>query len=773
MAQIGETELDVRALWRGLWRKAWLIGFLTVAAAIATYVGLGFVDPLYTADTSILIEARESPLTRPPGDSGVPSTDFDTSAIQSQVEVLKSRGIAEAVIDKLDLTHRAEFDPARRASLLRSVLVAIGIGENPTDSTIRQRVMDSYFSHLSVYPLLQSRVIGVEFSASDPKLAAEVAETVADSFVDLQQSSKRESAVAATEWLQQEIERLRGKVAEAEQAVADYRQKHGLFDVDQTGTGTAPGADATNLSTQQLGEINAELARARAARAEAEARSQLVGQLLTQGGAPDASEEVLNSQLIQRLQERQGALRAQIADLSTTLLPTHPRIRALQEQLASLDGQIHDEVGKVLESLKTAALVAKAREESLVKSLNEAKGEVSQSNDQGIELRALQREAAAQRELLESFLTRYREASARTDANYLPADARIISRAVAPTQPSFPKKTMLTVAAAIAMLLLSSAIVLLSEFMSGRAFRVIGAGMSDGDAKPLQPAEVAAGDDDVRIVPASGEPMGHAEPELEAELEPEPESGPELDRDPTGASDMALATELLDQTPPATSESERLADEEPEPLPEPVAAAPEPVAVEPEAPKTGTAGLAEILTNSSVRLALFAGAEGGEGAAKIAFAAARHAAKQKVRCVLVDVGGVASDVLGHERPGLGDLLMGEAAFGEVIQRDDTARVHVIPLGSLTKDTPMQRMRLVIGALTHTYDRVIIVADKVEDWPDEYIRPDIAAIVCGPETTESLRTELYDFVLARGAHSAIIVRYTSDFDLGDQEESAAA
>ena len=159
-----------------------------------------------------------------------------------------------------------------------------------------------------------------------------------------------------------------------------------------------------------------------------------------------------------------------------------------------------------------------------------------------------------------------------------------------------------------------------------------------------------------------------------------------------------------------------------------------------------------------MRIALFAGAEGGEGAAAIAFAAAREAAKQKVRCVLIDVGRVASEALGHERPGLGDLLAGDAAFGEVIRRDDVARVHVIPIGSADKQPPMQRMQLVIGALTHTYDKVIVVADKLDDWPDEHVRPDIAAIVCGPETTESLRTEVYDVALARGAHSALIVRY---------------
>ena len=168
MAQIGETELDVRALARALWRRSWLLVLLAIIAAVGTYVGLGFVDPLYTADTSILIEERESPLTRPRDDAGAPSSDFDELAIQSQVEVLRSREIAEAVIDKLDLTRRPEFDPARQPSLLRSLLVMLGLGENPAEATIRQRVMDTYFERLSVYPLQKSRVIGVEFSAPDP-----------------------------------------------------------------------------------------------------------------------------------------------------------------------------------------------------------------------------------------------------------------------------------------------------------------------------------------------------------------------------------------------------------------------------------------------------------------------------------------------------------------------------------------------------------------------------------------------------------------------------
>jgi Mrp family chromosome partitioning ATPase len=405
---------------------------------------------------------------------------------------------------------------------------------------------------------------------------------------------------------------------------------------------------------------------------------------------------------------------------------------------------------------------------------------------------------------LESFLARYREAAARTDAGYLPADARIISRAVPPNAPSFPKKTMMSVAAAVVMLLLASAVVLLGEFMSGRAFRVIGYGVEGAraESRELSARTVvdAAPEDEVRVVateiapaaPRRDEDFSYAdtlyddEPEDEALADEDllaevPPIEPAIDEvrapDPVEhppkephRSDRAPAADPVGYTPPP-----------PPPAPAPIMAeeappkAPEPGPVPPAEgdAKSGTAGLAEILANSSVRIALFAGAEGGEGAGSIAFSAARQAAKQKVRSILVDIGREPSKALGNERPGLVDLLSGDASFGEVIQRDDAARVHMIPLGSTGDDIPMQRMQLVIGALTHTYDKVVVVADRLDDWPDELIRPDIAAIVCGPDTSESLRTALYDFTLARGAHSAIIVRYSSDFDLGDREESAAA
>jgi succinoglycan biosynthesis transport protein ExoP len=698
MAQLIGAEVDTYHLLRVLRRSLLVLAAAALAIAAASYVGLGFVEPIYTADTKILIEERESPLARPRDAPAEPiSIQFDEAAIQSQVEVLRSRDIANRVIDKLDLVHVPELDPAAKPSALSSILVVLGLKTAPTEQTRRQRVMDAYFENLSVYPVEKSRVITVEFEASDPETAANVANAIAESYVMLQREAKRESIVAATGWLEDEIEKLRERLAEAEQKVERFRSGSELFNTGQV--------DST-LSTQQLGEINAELARAKAARSEAEARAELVEIFLSEPGSVDISEEVLNSPLIQRLQEREVTLRAEIAELSASLLPTHPRIQALQSQFRNLEGQIRREADKVLQSLRTAARVASARVEALEESLNEAKAAVSQSNEEGIELRAFEREATAQRNLLEAFLARYREAVARTNSGELPTNARIISAAVPPQSPSFPKQNLMAAFAGTTAFLFGAGLVLLREFMSGRAFRGMG--------------------EEPRPMPRVAE-------------------APALRREP----DLPFGDPVA--SPPADPALLPLHPPDPADLP-------------------GAVEVAEALAKEAVRVALFAGVSGGEGAGEIAMASARLVAGSGLRSVLIDVGVVPSDALGGgAAPGLGDLLSGNAAFGEVIRRDEGTHVHFIAMGSAVRDAPLERLALAVGALTHAYDKVVIVADGLGDWPAEHVRPDLAAIVCGPDLDEAGRRAAYERALEQGARSALIIRRVADADGAGRSE----
>jgi succinoglycan biosynthesis transport protein ExoP len=462
-APITDVEVDMRSLMRALFRALPLILLCVALVGGGVFFLLREVAPKYRSQATILIEAGESEFTRSANAPQSTNELFGPEAVASQVQVFQSRDLARRVAEKLDLASKPEFNPALRGnSLFSDILAALGLGKDPSRSSTEELVLENFSKELSAYAVPQSRVIIVEFNSEDPELAADIANAVADEYIALQRAAKRDMTTDATKWLESEIEGLRVRVQEAEAKVETYRSSNDLF----TGGGQTP----ATLPQQQLADLNTELARVRAARAEAQAKASQIRSAIREGDALTQT-EVLNSQLIQRLIEQQVALRAQIAQLSATYLPEHPRMRELSAQVLGLDRQITQEAQKILEGLEADTHVAEAREKEIQQSLGGLKSAAARANDAEVDLRALEREAAAQRDLLDSYLRRYRDALARQQGDYLPADARIISRATVPIEPHFPNKPALTAVAIIATLLLGIALTLIRELASGRSTR--------------------------------------------------------------------------------------------------------------------------------------------------------------------------------------------------------------------------------------------------------------------------------------------------------------
>jgi Mrp family chromosome partitioning ATPase len=173
----------------------------------------------------------------------------------------------------------------------------------------------------------------------------------------------------------------------------------------------------------------------------------------------------VNSELIRRLSEQRVTLRAQLAEQSSTLLDNHPRIKELKAQLSDIDRQIREEAAKVSRSLENDAHIAAGRVESLSASLEQSKKQATSTNGQDVQLRAMEREAKSQRDLLESYLAKYREATARENIDAAPADGRIISRALVSNTPAFPKKLPIVLIATLATLMLSAGGIATAELL--------------------------------------------------------------------------------------------------------------------------------------------------------------------------------------------------------------------------------------------------------------------------------------------------------------------
>jgi len=481
-----DGDIDLGAVARALWaRRIWVL-VPTLAVFVITFVGVQLVTPRFKSEARVLVEERENVFLRPEAEKTPDASVGTPDAVASQVQVILSREVALDVIRKLKLTERPEFDPTvNGVSSIRYLMIALGLARDPFKLSPEERALEQYYERVSAFAVERSRVVVIEFQSADAELAARVANAIAEAYIARQREAKEEQSRGASQWLAGEIEKLRGRVADAEGRVESFRAKANLL----------VGTNNTTLSNQRLGDLNSQLTAARTQKTDAEARAKSIRDLLRRGGAIEAS-DVINSDIIRRLTEQRATLRNQLAEQSSTLLDGHPRIKELRAQIAEADRQIRSEAERLVRTFENDAQQAAARVDALSANLDTFKRQAGTINEQDVQLRALEREAKAQRDLLESYLAKYREATTRETIGSAPAaDARIISRAVISNTPYFPKKVPTVLVATLAAFMLSAGFIVTGEIMrasSGGARAPAAPSVVPDAAPPPMPGAPAA-----------------------------------------------------------------------------------------------------------------------------------------------------------------------------------------------------------------------------------------------------------------------------------------
>lgn len=680
-------DLDLRVIWRAIAAKKNVIIMPTLLAAVVSLAVVNMITPLYKSETRVLVDGRENVFLRPNGERPEERNALDPEAVTSQVQLLLSRDLARMVIKQNKLAERAEFDPVLSGiSPVKMVLGLFGIGRDPFRMTPEERVLDAYYDRLTAFAVDKSRVMVVEFQSRDPELAARVANSIADNYLILQQNARQQQAKAASQWLSGEIDSLRKKVADAEQRAEAFRSKSSLF----------VGTNNTTLSNQQLGEFNTQLNNARALKSDATSKANMIRDMLKSGKPIEAS-EVLNSELIRRLSEQRVTLRAQLAEQSSTLLDGHPRIKELKAQIADLDKQIREEAGKLSRSLENDARIAEARVESLSANLDQLKRQATSTNGQDVQLRALDREAKAERDLLESYLAKYREATARESIDAAPADGRIISRAIVSNTPNYPKKLPIVLIATLATLMLTTGYIVSRELL-----RMTSPRASMAVASMASPSMMAAMPEAASPQPAFHEASGAGVNELEQLV---------IDLQRPGAAARKLT----------------------------------------------------VLGSGSA-----------EKTSRTALALARLLARS-AKVVLVDLSAsspvVRAASIDGAAPGLTDLMLGEASFGQVISKDRSTSLHLVTAGRAGADRALlqsPRLTLALDALLQAYDHVVLDAGAADDLPAALLTAGARAIVV-PDGAMSAdaRQSMSDQLRAVGFGNVTMLSQAALTDFGER------
>lgn len=403
------NEIDLRRYWSAFRKYSGTFLILTVLV-FALVLGASFVLPArYTAVSQLLIDARMQAAVdvRSPTQPATPNKPADPTAIDSEVEVIRSRALAEKVAAKLGLDKGLQ-----------------------TDSVEYGNVIGKLMSGLKVQRSGLTSLINIQYTAASPNMAAKYANTYAETYVEQTATQKGLATGKAGDVLSSRLAELRAEAERTDTQLQQYKVTHNLLS-----------ADGASLTEQEIIQLNLELARNRNAESEAVARYNTARAQVAKGGKGEDVAAALSSDTVELLRGQRGQVARTLADLSARYGPRHPQVLQQQQQLAAIDLQISEEVSRIMSNLQAQVSIARQKTQSSEANVAASRARLAANGQAGVGLAELQRNADAAKAIYESFLTRYKETEGQRGMEQ--SDARVLAPAIAPDKASFPNRPLM------------------------------------------------------------------------------------------------------------------------------------------------------------------------------------------------------------------------------------------------------------------------------------------------------------------------------------------
>ncbi len=424
-----ETHLK-EYIWILKKRKWTLITFLLIIVFVVT-VGSFKMKPIYRATTQLLIE-KENPNIL----SFEEVMQLDTSNsdyYQTQYKILVSRSLARRVINKLDLANQPEFMPDEpgllgklKQWLQRSFRIALS-KEEISAAEAESALVNEFLERIIITPIKNSRLVDISAEAQDPALAAAMANSIAQGYIDQNMETNLVASQQAVKWLMGRIGGLRQKVEKSELSLQKYKEQQNIISLEKR----------QNIVLQKLSELSSKVIEAKTNRIELETIYNQLLQLYKKPEMIESMPAVINNELIRKVKSEYVELQREYSDISKRYKSRHPKILRLKSQLSLLKQKIASEVDKIANSMKIEYEVSKARERSLNSSLEMLKKEALAMNQKGIKYGALQRELESNKEMYNILLKRLKETN--LTGGLISSNIRIIDKAEIPIKPVRPK----------------------------------------------------------------------------------------------------------------------------------------------------------------------------------------------------------------------------------------------------------------------------------------------------------------------------------------------
>ena len=432
-------KLDLGLLFTVAWRWRYLIlSVIVLGTLLAGAIGY-YRTPIYRAEALVMLSPRSDRIVEVNSVSG----DFVASQmmIDTQIQFITSPFLLGEVIDRLGLLNDPPPPPgfvARITGLANRALTRLPpqwqallgvdgpdqpLAAESGDDIARENLIATMTNSLLVTQEGRSLVLSLSYAATDPERAAQVVNTLAQLFIDVQVDQRVGAAKRASDWLDARLGEMKDQLFAADEAVERYRTEHRLFE-----------SGGQSLPSQQISSLNGMLVQTRAERSEKEVRLQYIRELQKERVSLQTLSEVLDSPYMSRLWDQEQALHSREVETTASLGPKHPQVLAIRAENGKLQAKVNTELARVVDNIANDIKVLQGREESLQKSMDELTAQDDSLSIANIKLRELERQAEASRLLYQSFLQRYKETD--EEQKLATPNAQILSRPAPPTDPS-------------------------------------------------------------------------------------------------------------------------------------------------------------------------------------------------------------------------------------------------------------------------------------------------------------------------------------------------
>jgi capsular exopolysaccharide synthesis family protein len=460
-----QESLDLLQYWRTILRHKWgIISITLMAVIIGTLLALS-ATPIYKAKTVLLADPIQPNVNT--HDNYV-NTALVYLFYETQYEIIRSRTVAEKVVEKLELVKKSKQEQENKAAMnskgsFQRIKESINLSQwlpdillpkpdpEQDDEKLFRALVSSIQGGLEVKGGKQSEIIDISYESVDPQRAADVVNAVANAYIDFGLNSRLNGVKKTASWLNEQLSELKDNLNKSEEALESFQRNQGLVDSDHQ----------QQIASTQLSTLNAELIKAQTKRSEAEILYNQVKTLKDSNDNFDSLGPVLNNETVRRMAQEEAGFSRKVKELSKRYGEKHPNMIAAQSDLKQAKLALQREIEKVVNNISKQYKLAVAQERKIASIIREQKSEIGNLKGINFELTRLEREVENNRRIYENFLSQFQEADVSED--YDASNVRVIDPANVPITPHKPNKPRRIITSGLIGLFLGIALAFLRE----------------------------------------------------------------------------------------------------------------------------------------------------------------------------------------------------------------------------------------------------------------------------------------------------------------------